>query len=192
MIALRDEKFFEVYNGHPSVNNTGDSDHISTELMWDLINIAYINDNKPLMYGLATDDSHHYHVKGSKWSNAGRGWIMVHADSLNPASIIKAMEEGQFYASTGVELKNLVLNNNTLDIEVDKEAGISYSISFIGCKKGKSEPEVLMSVEGDKASFELSDELLYVRCKITSTKKHSNPIEALLFEAAWTQPVQYQ
>ncbi len=191
MIALRNEKFFEVYNGHPSVNNSGDSDHISTELMWDLINIAYIENNKPLMYGLATDDSHHYHVKGSKWSNAGRGWIMVNADSLNPASIINAMEEGQFYASTGVELKNLNLNNNTLNIEVEKDAGISYRISFIGCKKGKSEPEILMSVEGDKASFELTDEILYARCKITSSKKHDNPIEDLFFETAWTQPVQF-
>ena len=192
MIALRNEKFFEVYNGHPSVNNTGDSDHISTELMWDLINIAYIEKNQPLMYGLATDDSHHYHVQGSKWSNAGRGWIMVHADSLNPASIIKAMEEGQFYASTGVELKNMIFNNNSLNIEVEKEAGITYEISFIGCKKGKSEPEVLKSVEGAVASFELNDDILYARCKINSSKKHSNPIEDLFFETAWTQPVQYQ
>ena len=191
MIALKDERFFEVYNGHPSVNNSGDSDHISTELMWDLINIAYINDNKPLMYGLATDDSHHYHVKGSTWSNAGRGWIMVQADSLNPASIIKAMEEGQFYASTGVELKKLILNKNTLNIEVEKEAGVSYTISFIGCKKGESEPEVLKSIEGAVASFELNDDILYARCKITSSKKHSNPIEDLFFETAWTQPVQY-
>jgi hypothetical protein len=144
------------------------------------------------MYGLATDDSHHYHVKGSTWSNAGRGWIMVQADSLNPASIIEAMEEGQFYASTGVELKNLILNKNTLNIEVEKEAGVSYTISFIGCKKGKSEPEILMSLEGDQASFKLTEEILYVRGKITSSKKHNNPIEDLLFETAWTQPVQYQ
>jgi len=191
MIALRNEKFFEVYNGHPSVNNSGDSAHISTELMWDLINVAYLEKGQPLMYGLATDDSHHYHVKGSKWSNAGRGWIMVYADSLNPASIIKAMEEGQFYSSTGVELKNLDFNNNSLNIEVEKETGITYRISFIGCKKGKSKPEVLMSVEGDKASFELTDEILFVRCKITSSKNHGNPIEDLFFETAWSQPVKY-
>ena len=191
MIALRNERFFEVYNGHPAVNNSGDSIHISTELMWDLINIAYIDNNQPLMYGLATDDSHHYHVQGSKWSNAGRGWIMVKADSLNPASIIQAMEEGQFYASTGVELNNLTFNNNILNVEVEKEAGISYKITFIGCKKGGDEPEILMSLNGDKASFEITDEILYVRCKITSSKKHSNPIEDLLFETAWTQPVQY-
>lgn len=190
MIALRNEKFFEVYNGHPSVNNSGDSAHISTELMWDLINIAYIENNQPLMYGLATDDSHHYHVKGSKWSNAGRGWIMVHTDSLNPASLIKAMEAGQFYASTGVELKDLIFDENKLSIEVDREAGIFYNISFIGCKKGETEPEIFMSIEGDMASFELTNEILYVRCKITSSKKHSNPIEDLLFETAWTQPVQ--
>ena len=30
MIALRNEKFFEVYNGHPSFNNSGDSIHMST------------------------------------------------------------------------------------------------------------------------------------------------------------------
>ena len=192
MIALRNEQFFEVYNGHPSVNNSGDSAHISTELMWDLINIAYLENNQPLMYGLATDDSHNYHVQGSKWSNAGRGWIMVYADSLNPASIIKAMEEGLFYASTGVGIKNLVFNDNTLNVEVEKEAGITYNIAFIGCKKGATEPEILMSVEGDKASYEINEKLLYVRCKITSTKKHSNPIEDLLYEAAWTQPVQYQ
>ena len=190
MIALRNEKFFEVYNGHPSVNNSGDSLHMSTERMWDLINIAYIENNQPLMYGLATDDSHHYHVKGSKWSNAGRGWIMVSADSLSPASLIGAMEAGQFYASTGVELKDLIFDENKLSIEVEREAGISYNISFIGCEKGETEPEIFMSIEADKASFELTNEILYVRCKITSSKKHSNPIEDLLFETAWTQPVQ--
>jgi len=64
--------------------------------------------------------------------------------------------------STGVELKNLIFNNNTLKIEVEKEAGISYKISFIGCKKGESEPEILMSIEGDKASCKLTDEILCV------------------------------
>jgi hypothetical protein len=189
MIALRNEKFFEVYNGHPSVNNSGDSLHISTERMWDLINIAYIENDQPLMYGLATDDSHHYHVEGSKWSNAGRGWIMVQVDSLNPGSLIEAMEAGRFYASTGVELKELILDNNKLSVEVEKETGVTYKISFIGCRKGQTEPEIFMSTEENKASFELTNEILYVRCKIMSSKLHGNPIEDLLYETAWTQPV---
>ena len=190
MIALKNERFFEVYNGHPLVHNSGDSIHISTEMMWDLINIEYIKNNKPIMYGLATDDSHHYHVKNSEWSNAGRGWIVVRADSLNPKSLIEAMEAGDFYASTGVELKELTLANNMLSIEANMEADVTYKISFIGCKKGKSEPEELMSIEGNKASFELTDDILFVRGKITSSKLHANPIENLLYETAWTQPVQ--
>jgi hypothetical protein len=189
MVALRGERFFEIYNGHPAVHNMGDSIHMSTEEMWDLINIAYIENNKPIMYGLATDDSHHYHNKGSKWSNAGRGWIIVQADSLNPKSLIAAMEAGKFYASTGVELKELKLDNNELSIEVKKETGITYQISFTGCKKGKTEPEEFMSVEGDKASFKLTNDILFVRCKITSSKLHGNPVEDILYETAWTQPV---
>lgn len=189
MIALRNEKFFEVYNGHPSVNNSGDSIHMSTERMWDLINIAYVKNNKPLIYGLATDDSHNYHVKGSKWSNAGRGWIMVQADSLNPKSLITAMEAGEFYASTGVELQDLKLETNKISVEVKKEADVTYKISFIGCKKGETEPEEFMSIEGNKASFELTKDIIFVRSKIVSSKLHENPIEDLLYESAWTQPV---
>jgi hypothetical protein len=189
MIALRNERFFEVYNGHPAVNNSGDSAHLSTERMWDLINIAYIENGQPLMYGLATDDSHHYHVQGSKWSNAGRGWIMVQADSLNPASLIEAMESGRFYASTGVELKEWTMENNRLFVEAEREPGISYHISFIGCRTGNTDPEIFTTVEDHKASFELSNDLLFVRCKITSSKLQENPIENLLYETAWTQPV---
>ena len=189
MIALRNEQFFEVYNGHHMVHNSGDSTHMSTELMWDLINIAYLDEGKPLMYGLATDDSHHYHVKGNNWSNAGRGWIEVRAESLNPRSLIEAMEVGDFYASTGVELKDMTIDENRISIEVNQEAGVTYNINFVGCKKGKDVSEELLSTEGGKVSFELTSDLLFVRCKITSSKLHENPIEDLLYESAWTQPV---
>lgn len=189
MIALRNERFFEVYNGHPAVHNSADSIHISTEQMWDLINIAYLGKNQPLMYGLATDDSHNYHVRGSKWSNAGRGWIMVQSESLSTVSLIEALEAGRFYASTGVVLKELTVANNSIFLEVQNEDHIDYRISFIGCRIGGSQPEILMSVEGYKASYEFEDDLLFVRCKISSSKLHGNPIEDLLYETAWTQPV---
>ena len=189
MIALRGERFFEVYNGHPLVHNMGDSLHMSTEEMWDRINISYLTNNKPLMYGLATDDSHHYHAKAGKWANAGRGWIMVQADSLNPGSLIKAMEAGNFYASTGVTLSRLEFDNNKLQIEVAPEEGVEYTISFIGCRKGQLKSEKFQSVVVAQADFEITEEILFVRGKITSSKLHDNPIENLLFETAWTQPV---
>lgn len=189
MIALKGERFFEVYNGHAEVHNSGDSLHISTEEMWDLINIAYIGNDQPSMLGLATDDSHHYHVQGNKWSNAGRGWIMVRAELLTPSSLIAAMEAGQFYASTGVTLNELEFDKNRLSVEVAQETDVTYTISFIGNRKGKSTAEEFKSVEGANAFFELTDDILFVRCKIVSSKLHSNPIENLVYEMAWTQPV---
>ncbi|MEM9141335.1 MAG: histidinol-phosphatase [Bacteroidota bacterium] len=189
IMALKGERFFEVYNGHPMVHNMGDSTHISTEDMWDLINISYLEDHKPLLYGLATDDTHHYHNKASKWSNAGRGWVMVQADTLSAPALIDAMEKGDFYASTGVTLQNVENVHNTLNIIIQEEPGVSYELTLIGCKKGGSEPEELKSVTGTRASFKLSDDLLFARCRITSSKLQENPIENIFYEMAWTQPV---
>lgn len=189
MIALKGERFFEVYNGHPMVHNMGDSTHISTEEMWDLINISYLENNKPIMYGLATDDSHHYHKSGKEWSNAGRGWVMVKADSLSPHALIEALEAGNFYSSTGVTLNDLKYENNIVSLEVSEEIGIDYTLTFIGLKKGKTETEELFSVQGTKADFELTEDIVFVRCRITSSKLQHNPIENILYEMAWTQPV---
>lgn len=189
MKALNGERFFEVYNGHPMVHNMGDSVHISTEEMWDLINISYLEKKKPIMYGLATDDSHHYHQKDSKWSNAGRGWVMVQADTLSAISLIDALENGKFYATTGVELEKLNSEDGVLTVSVTEEAGVSYTITFMGSKVDGEGPEVFSTIEGTTASFTMDDEILFVRCKVTSTKLQDNPVEGLLYEMAWTQPL---
>lgn len=189
MISLKGERFFEVYNGHPMVHNLGDSTHISTEKMWDQINISYLKNNKPLMYGLATDDSHHYHTEGSSWSNAGRGWVMVQADTLSAEALIHALESGDFYSSTGIKLKTLANYDNKISIEIEAEKGVTYEITFIGYEKGQSEAKALKVVKGKQAEFEISEDMLFARCKITSSKLQENPIENMLYEMAWTQPV---
>jgi hypothetical protein len=74
-------------------------------------------------------------------------------------------------------------------LESTKEKGVTYQISFIGCKKVKAEPEEFMSFKGDKVTFELANDLLFVRCKITSSKLQNNPVEDLAYETAWTQPI---
>ena len=116
---LNGERFFEVYNGHPAVNNEGDDTHVDTETMWDLINIHYYKEGKPLLFGVATDDSHRYHTFSSKDSNTGRGWVMVNAKKLDTDYLISAMEKGDFYASTGVYLKNLNTDQKQVSLAVD-------------------------------------------------------------------------
>ena len=189
MISLKGERFFEVYNGHFLVNNYGDSIHMSTETMWDKINIAYAKRNQPFMFGLATDDSHNYHQYGSEFANAGRGWVMVQAESLNAGTLIEAMEAGRFYSSTGVSINLVEFENNELKIEVAAEEGVSYKIEFIGVLKNESEAHVLNAVNGAEGSFVVTDEYLFVRAKITSSKLQTNPFYDGDFEVAWTQPV---
>ena len=60
-----------------------------------------------ILYGLGTDDAHNYHEYGLGKVNPGRGWVVVRARHLTAESIVAAMERGDFYASTGVRLRDV-------------------------------------------------------------------------------------
>lgn len=188
MKQIKGERFFEVFNGHPAVNNYGDSTRIGTEEMWDQINLHYLHNNQPLMYGLATDDSHNYHLFGPRYSNTGRGWVMVHAPTLNPNVIVAAMEAGDFYATTGVLLDEIKVKKKSIHLKVNPEEGVQYSIQFIGVPKGAQESTILMEVQDTVATYKFKDEL-FVRARVLSDKPKVNPFEAGDIETAWTQPV---
>src|SRR4051812_45303632 len=121
MIPLRGERFFEVYNGHPHVHNYGDSTVMGMDELWDRLLIHYLKAGKPLLYGLATDDSHNYLEYKVGLSNPGRGWIMVRSDDLSPSAIIKAMDRGDFYASTGVTLEDIEFKKGKIDLDIQAE-----------------------------------------------------------------------
>ncbi|HZY80483.1 MAG TPA: histidinol-phosphatase [Cyclobacteriaceae bacterium] len=189
IIDLNGERFFEVYNGHPLVHNYGDSTHPGTERMWDEINVAYIKQGKPMLYGLATDDSHNYHLFGPQNANSGRGWVMVRSNELTPAALIQSMEAGDFYASTGIVLREMFVKNNIMHVEVEPERDVYYKVEFIGVRKNETKSTVLATFPGPKGQYEITKDYLFVRAKVTSSKKRSNPIDEDENEAAWLQPV---
>ena len=215
-MAVEGENFFEVYNGHPSVHNSGDDTHASTERMWDIINTWRLAKLKlPLMYGLATDDGHNYHqTEAGKGSQPGRGWVMVLTDSLDPDSLVTSLENGDFYSSSGVELNSITTVGHELTVKIAAEEGVTYRVDFIGTRKkfdDATQPAVegdkasgitriysedvgtvLKSVEGSVAAYQFSGDELYVRATVTSSRKHPNPAEAGEFERAWIQPVRPQ
>lgn len=212
LMRVRGENFFEVYNGHPSVRNSGDSRHASAERIWDIILTKRIAElDMPIMYGLGTDDGHNYHNIPSRASEPGRGWVMVLADKLTPSSLIAAMEQGRFYSTSGVTLEKVTTSKNGLSVEVKPEKEVHYTIEFVGTRKGydpKGTPvtgangkpipatlrysddigTVFKKVTGTKASYDFSGDELYVRALVTSSKKHPNPSEPGEFERAWAQP----
>ena len=213
LMQVRGDRLFEVYNGHPQVHNEGDANHASVERMWDILltwRLAILG--LPPMFGLGVDDSHHYHTDAMTNSTPGRGWIQVRAPRLTPEAIVAALEAGDFYASSGVTLKDIRRDGSRLSIDIAAEPGVSYRTQFIGTRRGfdsRSEPvlaksgtplrvthrysddvgRVLAEVEGANAAYEMKGDELYVRAKITSTKPKAVPTRAGETEAAWTQPV---
>ncbi|MEQ8339358.1 MAG: histidinol-phosphatase [Cyclobacteriaceae bacterium] len=192
MIQLSGERFFEVYNGHPAVHNYGDSLRPGMEALWDLVQTAYLRDGKPSIYGLAVDDAHSYHNFGPKDSNPGRGWVMVYTDVLSPEKIVEAMEAGDFYATTGVTLKEISFDGKTLSLEVTPEENITYKTQFFGSRETSEGIETGVFFEeasGTSAKYTLKDGDMYVRAKVISSKPKENPYQEGDMEVAWTQPV---
>ncbi len=213
LMQIRGENFFEVYNGHPGVNNSGTKEHASTERIWDIVNTRRLSEFRlPLLYGLATDDGHSYHKMPSRASEPGRGWVMVLAPALEAGTLVKALEAGRFYSSSGVALASVTSSVEGLDITVQAEPEQTYVIEFIGTRRGfdathqpvldkDGKPmraterysadvgKVLATSTGPKASYRFHADDLYVRARVTSSKKHPNPSEIGEFERAWSQPI---
>jgi hypothetical protein len=192
MMQLKGDRFFELYNGHPHVHNYGDSITIGMEELWDRLLVHYINEGRELIYGLATDDAHNFIEYNVGTSNPGRGWIMVRAAELSAASLIGAMERGDFYSTTGVELQELEIKNGLLTVNVKPTPGIDYTIQFWGSNKSRDPRRTALlfkEVQSTRATYKIRRKNLYVRAKIISTKPKENPFAEGDVETAWTQPV---
>lgn len=212
MVELKGERFFEVYNGHPGVRNYGDATHAGTERIWDILLTRRLAELRlDPIWGTAVDDAHAYHSFNPKASNPGRGWIMVRAPELSAAALIAAMERGDFYASTGVELTEVRRGPRELGLEIKAEPGVTYLTRFIGTRKGynpASEPvladgrpvvttrryspeigTVLAEVRGATPRYQLKGDEIYVRATVVSSKLKSNPFAVGDYETAWVQPL---
>lgn len=213
LMQVEGERFFEVYNGHPMVFNDGDEQHAGLERVWDIIlteRLAVLG--KEPMFGLGTDDSHNYHNEPKKLSHPGRGWVMVRAAKLEIGALIAAMEAGDFYASSGVVLKDVRREKNRLSVEIQPEAGVTYTTEFIGTRKGydatrqpvldeagkalrvtqrysKDIGMVLAKVTGTAANYELKGDEIYVRAVVVSSKVKADPYREGEVEKAWVQPL---
>ena len=87
--ALRNNKLFEVYDGHPMVINAGGYGHPSLERAWDALLSPRV-----VLFGLATDDAHHFKARRPLVVRPGMGWVMVRAEKLEAKAIAAAINRG--------------------------------------------------------------------------------------------------
>jgi hypothetical protein len=215
MLLVDELKFFEVFNGHPGVRNYGDAQHASAERVWDITLALRLGKHKlGIVYGLATDDAHGYHEYGVGKVNPGRGWVMVKAPHLTAEALVRGLDAGDFYASTGVVLNEITRDGDTLKLAIRTEPGVTYKTEFIATMKGADltgAPKAIKEKNGKETpvtgdysaeigkavatstdanpTYTLTGKEMYVRAKVTSSKPHPNPYAKGDVEVAWTQPV---
>lgn len=169
LLQIRDLSLFEVYNGHPKVNNIGGGGFESLEEMWDALLTAGRR-----LYGIAVDDAHHFKSWGREYSNPGRGWVMVRAPALTVEDILRGLESGNFYASTGVELSSVEAGEQELRIEIQADPALRYTTVFVGAGG-----EVLAKSYDSKPVYRFRGGERYVRARVVASSG----------DTAWTQPV---
>jgi hypothetical protein len=166
-------KLLEIYNGHPYVNNLGGGGVPGMEEIWDIL-----LSNGKLIYGIAVDDAHHFKDPGNKsLALPGQGWIVVRAQRLSVEAILQAIEAGDFYASTGVELEDYVATKDSITINIKDLKPYRqrrYRTQFIG-KDGI----VLDEASTKTAVYYFKGDEIYVRAKIIDSNGNK----------AWTQPI---
>ncbi|MEO8596667.1 MAG: CehA/McbA family metallohydrolase [Candidatus Solibacter sp.] len=168
LLRVQNLGLMEVYNGHPTVNNVGGGGFQSLDEMWDVLLSAGRR-----IKGIAVDDAHHFKRFGREFANPGRGWIEVRAEELTPAALRQAIEQGQFYASTGVKLADVQITPATYTLVIAPQGTEKFTTSFIG-SKGR----VLARSFDTTPSYRFKGGEGYVRARVQSSYG----------SAAWTQP----
>ena len=158
----------DIFNAHPLIVE-GDPLTFSFEEIWDTI----LSSGK-IIFGTATDDAHHFRKFGPDKANPGGAWVVARARELSEAAIIQSLESGDFYASTGVSLSEMMTSSDALSMQIEQTGGNSYKTAFIG--RGGA---VLAEEVGLEVTYRLRGDEGYVRARVTSSDG----------ARAWMQPV---
>lgn len=170
LAQIERDRLLEIWNGHPTVHNQGGGGKPSLDEIWDVL----LTGGKRI-YGIAVDDAHHFQGEFSaERANPGRGWIAVRAEALEPRALMSALEEGHFYASTGVELADVVVTPDRMEVHIAEDRDFRYTTTFIG-----AQGRILGASIENPAVFRLGDEIGYVRATVRDSRG----------DMAWVQPV---
>jgi hypothetical protein len=181
--------------------------------MWDIVLALRLQKHRlPIVYGMATDDAHRYHATGLTLANPGRAWIMVKAPYLSAEAIVRSIEAGDYYCSSGVVFKGVRRQGKVLSLSIQPSPDVKYKTQFIATLKDSpltSTPridkdnkpldatrvyhedvgKIVAESESLEPSYALTGKEIYVRAKVISTRAHPNPYQKGDVECAWTQPL---
>ncbi len=195
ILPVKQLYMMELYNGHPLVNLYGDAEHPPVEEMWDTLLTRGMT-----IYGVSSDDAHHFAKSDTMSSNPGRGWVMVRARELKEDAITDAMVRGDFFASNGVMLSTCSRSQTEYKIVVDeKRTARELAMPELRGKRVSAGPEgyliefigpqglVLSATRGTAATYRTKKSDTFVRARVTLRRCHQKG--GLEEFYAWGQPV---
>ncbi len=194
LLEVNREYLLEI-GGNPESSYCGNCNKESLETIWDILNTK-----GKRTFGTFTDDSHEF-KDGSDRIDYNVGYVCVWAER-DEKSILKALWNGDFYSSNGIDLEEYDVTdkgikikvkpdlewNNDNGAKIEPRGGVKYAIMFKG-KMGMP----LKTVYGTEAEYEFTGGEWedYVRVKVVSNKaKHSHWQEEWwkYYEVLLTQP----
>ncbi|MBQ3290147.1 MAG: hypothetical protein IJH50_12100 [Kiritimatiellae bacterium] len=106
--------------------------------LWDAVLAYRMTHGQQMLYGIGSDDTHFYPGTGLEYSAFGDSYVMVLAEELTQESLFKAIQRGDFYASSQQDLEDVSFDRKTgtLTVSVPATPGVAYKIRFISTKKG--------------------------------------------------------
>ena len=162
-------RLLEIYSGHPLVNNLGGNDAPGMEEVWDRLLSA-----GKRVFGIAVDDAHYFKRPWDSLApRPGKGWVVVRAPRLEAAALMTSLEDGDFYASTGVTLESYAASASSIAVQVRAAGTTRYRLQLV------SAGAVVATVDGLSATFVLAGRRGYARVVV----RDSNGAQA------WAQPV---
>ncbi len=131
------------------------------ETQWD-----YVLSKNKRIFGLSVDDCHNINGDGFD-----KGWIVLYADNKSKEEILNSLKEGNFYASTGNNIKVTVKNNS---ITATSSNTCLFNFISTGGQILKEENNVTGS------EYKIQGNELYIRVKAINISDGTS---------AWSQPV---
>ena len=182
IIKSANERGFLVSYNHPSWSLEGKDDYINYENLFSVeiynhscVMLGIPDDEKVFddllrdgkkIFCIAGDDNHNRFKIGSESCDSFGGWININADNLEYSEIIKALENGKFYASTGPLIYSLIQDNDKIIIESSPAKKITLTTGGRRCDAVYSKKDSCIT----KAEFILNSTDKYVRLKVEDEK----------------------
>lgn len=170
------DKHIEKFTGYAGIEIfNGSIDHdlirtVNTENRGDAADIydKMLSKGK-LVWCFGADDFH-------RWWHLGVAWNMIYAEQRQTA-VVKAVNEGKFYVSTGLVLETMKLSEGG-EITVSARGREGYYADFQYTFLGEN-GEILHQIRGKSGTYRMTAKELYVRVEVMSDagyKLYTQPI----------------